>query len=68
MPTHQVGPDIRTDRLLRQWIADGVDDRRGRLMFGEGTHGAGHGVGRYECRTDERQEYERGGESVRTVR
>ena len=70
MPTHQARAIqmSRADRLLREQVADRVDDRCHRLVLGEGAHRAGHGLGGHEGRADERQEDERIGERTGTVR
>src|SRR5260370_1055072 len=47
-------PDVGANWLLCEQVADRVDDRRHRLVFREGAHRAGHGVGGHECRADER--------------
>ena len=60
-------PDVGADRLLCEQVADRVDDRRHRLVLGEGAHRAGHRLGEHECRADERQEDERVGECARAV-
>src|SRR5215469_18386033 len=52
-------PDISGDWLLREQVADRVDDRCHGLVLGERAHRTGHGASRHECRTDERQEDDR---------
>jgi predicted ATPase/DNA-binding SARP family transcriptional activator len=55
----QGGPDAGADRPLGQQVADRVNDRRHRLVVGEGAHRPGHRPGRDKGRTDERQEDQR---------
>ena len=63
----QRDPDVGADGLLREQAADRVDDRRDRLVLGEGAHRAGHRRGEDERRADERQEDQRVGERARPV-
>ena len=60
-------PDVAADRLLGEQVLDRVDDRRDRLVLGEGPHGTRHGVRWDEGRADERQEDQRVGESGGTL-
>jgi tetratricopeptide (TPR) repeat protein len=55
----QGGPDAGADRPLCQQVPDRVNNRRHRLVVGEGAHRPGHRPGRDKGRTDERQEYQR---------
>src|SRR6516225_8769022 len=51
-------PDVVTDRLLPEQVADRVDNRRHWLVLGEDAYRARHGGGGHECRANERQEDE----------
>src|SRR4029077_16309750 len=60
-------PNLRSNSLLGEEVANRVDDRRHRLVLGKGADRAWHGVSGYESRADERQEDERIGERARAV-
>jgi len=52
-------PQFAPDRITRKQRADGIDDRRHRLMLRKGTHHRRHRLRRHKRRADERQEDQR---------
>src|SRR6202050_772532 len=60
-------PRVVPDRLVRQQAAQGLDDRRERLVLGEPAQPGRQGVGRDKPTTKERQEYQWHGQVARRL-